>query len=350
MLVRDRGVETVNRAVTRLDAWRRPLTGPASEPGSFKEWMHFCIRLPDGGHLLANLNVTERRLPGGVVRTPRLIALCHSGEWRGEVQGFTAGEVRGAAGVVDVRMGDNRLRWSKGAFRLQLASGDLTADLELRPMVLPTVTSSVSFGPGHSMHWVVIPRLDAHGTVVVAGRRIDVHGALAYHDHNWGHFRWGGDLSWEWGFVNPADPGCPWSAVFVRVSDGARHRTLSQGVLLWKYDVNVRTFQNREIAMRLDGVHVGARPLTLPHIAGLLVPGASSGVPARLHIDAAGTGEQLGLDFEVTSKARIVVPSDSDEFRAVLLNETTGPARVHGETHAGRFDFQGPAIVEFVRG
>ena len=38
--------------------------------------------------------------------------------------------------------------------------------------------------------------------------------------------------------------------------------------------------------------------------------------------------ERIDLDFEVSSKARIVVPSDLHDFRSVLLNETTGPARV----------------------
>jgi len=196
----------------------------------------------------------------------------------------------------------------------------------------------------------VVPRLEATGWVTVAGRRFLLSGELAYHDHNWGHFRWGEDLSWEWGFVNPADPHCPWSVVFVRVSDGQRHRTLSQGVLLWKDDVNVRTFQNREISVRLEGAHTEARPLTLPKIAGLLVPGASSGVPARLILEATGQGDSLALTFDVASKARIAVPSDLDDFRVVLLNETTGGAHVRGVTERGRFDFRGPAIVEFVRG
>ena len=200
------------------------------------------------------------------------------------------------------------------------------------------------------MHWVVIPRLEASGWVEVGGRRLELARALTYHDHNWGHFRWGEDLSWEWGFVNPTDPACPWSVVFVRVSDGGRHRTLSQGALVWNQDVNVRTFQNREIDVRLEGTGAGPRPFTIPPIAGLLAPGASSGVPARLALRADGLDDELAIDYEIASGARIVVPSDVDDFGYVLLNETSGPARVRGTTRAGDFDFTGPAIVEFVRG
>jgi hypothetical protein len=348
----ERAPRVVDDAVARLDGWRRPLTGPVTEAASYKEWMHFCVRLPGDppGHLLVNFNVTERRLATCRLRTPRMIAMCDTDRWRGEVQTFGDEAVAATPGRVDVRMGSSHLRWRDDAFEVRIDAADLAARLRIRPLVLPTVTSSVSFGPGHAMHWVVIPRLEASGFVDVGGRRLTLERALTYHDHNWGHFRWGEDLSWEWGFVNPDDPACPWSIVFVRVSDGGRHRTLSQGVLVWKDDVNVRTFQNREIDVSLEGSRAVERPVTIPPIAGLLVPGASSGVPARLALRAGGSGDGLALDYEVATGARIVVPSDVDDFGCVILNETAGPARVRGSTRAGDFDFTGPAIAEFVRG
>jgi hypothetical protein len=342
----------MDRAVARLDGWRRPLAEGASSAGSFKEWMHFCVRLPgeSPGHLLINLNVTERRLVRTVQRTPRLIVLCDAGHWTGEMREFAPEDVHGSPGRVDVSMGPNVLRWKNGAYELDIVTPRIQAVLKIVPLVLPTVTSSVSFGPGHAMHWVVVPRLEADGYLIADGTRIELSRASTYHDHNWGHFRWGEDLSWEWGFVNPTAAECPWSVVFVRVSDGLRHTTLSQGTLLWKNDVNVRTFQNGEIAVRLEGTHDERRPFTLPPIASLLVPGSSSGVPRALKLKAEGNEEHLILDYDVASGCRIGVPSDVDDFRTVLLNETSGPARVRGVTRAGSFDFAGPAIVEFVRG
>jgi hypothetical protein len=343
---------SIERAVPRADAWRQAPTGAASADGSYKEWMHFCVCLPGdpAGHLLVNLNVTESAGPGGITRRPRLIALGYLGEWTGVVESFENERVAGRAGALDLDLGRNRLAWRDGAFELTLDAGELEAQLRLRPEVLPTVASSVSFEGGHGIHWVAIPRLEASGSVRIARQRIELRRATAYHDHNWGRFRWGGDLSWEWGFVNPRDPACPFSAVFARVSDRGRHRTLSQSALLWRGDALVRTFQDREIRMTLEGAHEGPRPFTLPAIASLLVPGTSAGVPARVRMDAGGRGERLTVEFETRAKARVGIPSDVDPFGLLLLNETCGDARVTGSIDGEAFDFDGPAVMEFVRG
>jgi hypothetical protein len=314
--------------------------------------MHFCVRLPGspGGHLLVNLNIVEHAPPRGrASRVARVIALGTWNGWSGHVDSFAIGDVDGAAGAVDIRFGSTSLAWEGDAFALRMQAGALGAQLHIRPLMLPSVPSTVSFGPGRAMHWVVIPRLVATGTVTIEGRTLNIAGAPTYHDHNWGHFRWGGDLAWEWGFVTP-DAESPWSVVFVRVSDGRGHRTLSQGALVWCDAVNVRSFQNQEIQVVLDGCHAGPRPLTLPPAGGLLAPGAASGVPARLDLRARGEGDELDIAYETASKARIALPNELDDFRVVLLNETAGAARVRGTVRGRAFSFDGPAIVEFVRG
>lgn len=315
--------------------------------------MHFCVRLPGApaGYLLVNVNVTERRLPTGVERRPRLIVLAHDSEWTGGLQTFEVEDSWGPPGNVAFRLGPTRVQWRDGAFELTLRTTALCADLRLVPCMPPTVPTSVSFHPGSAIHWVVVPRLEATGWVTREGNRPQrLDRAPAYHDHNWGVFRWGEDLAWEWGFVNPSDPVCPWTVAFVRISDGSRHRTLSQGALLWHEDALVRTFQDREIRVRLDGTHGGSRPLTVPKIASLLLPGASAGVPARATVEANGRDDWLRVDFETAAKARIALPSDANPFKLVSLNEACGRARVSGRQGARRFDFEGTSLMEFVRG
>jgi hypothetical protein len=343
---------TIARAVQRLDAWRRPLGSPATELSSYKEWLHFCVRLPElaHGHLLINVSFTERRLPRGTACTPRVLALACADGWVGRFDAFGADAVSAPSGGLDVRLGDTRVWWSDGAYRIELQAECVCAELTLRPLMLPTVKSSVSLAPAHAMHWVAVPRLTADGWVQIDGRRVRLAGAPAYHDHNWGHFRWGRDLCWEWGFVHPTDPTCPWTVLFVRIADGLRHNTLSQGVLVWKGDSHIRTFQNQEISVTSTGSLVQARPLTLPAAMALLVPGAASGVPAQLEVRAAGLGEEIAIRFEPTSFARVAMPSDVDELGSVLINETTGNAEVVGRTRAGNFELTGSAVVEFVRG
>jgi hypothetical protein len=339
-------------AVPQVDGWRQRLTGPASAAGTYKEWMHFCVCLPGSpaGHLLLNVNVSETRQGRSAVRVPRLMIMAATGAWSGSVESFTPEAVVAEPGGLDVRLGETSISWRGDAFHLSLQTAKISGELALRPLVLPTVSSCVTFGQGRVMHWVVIPRLEASGWVLVGGRRLQLERALAYHDHNWGHFQWGGDLSWEWGFVNPLDARCPWSAVFVRVSDDRRHRTLSQGLLVWKRESLARTFQNRELRMELQGTHAGARPVTVPGIASLLVPGAASGVPARVRVEIADRQDRLRIDYTTESKARIALASEVDPFRSILLNETCGRAMVTGSLGPDRLDFEGTAVMEFVRG
>jgi hypothetical protein len=340
------------RMLRRLDAWRRaPQEGPSAQ-GSYKEWLHFCVRLPGqpSGHLLVNFNVTEQRFRTGTQRIARVITLAHAGTWCGGVERIASEQVRGEAGEIDVTFGESSLRLRDGAFDLSLRSGAVSAELRLRPQTLPTGTTTVSFDDRHAMHWVAVARLTADGQVSIGDRHMRVVNAPAYHDHNWGQFRWGADLAWEWGFVHADDPDCPWTIVFARVSDRLRHRALNQFALIWRDGAYLRAFQNQELAMRFDGAHAGARPFTVPGVMALLAPGAASGVPAHLSVRAAHSDDELAIDYQTQTLARVAMPSDVQPFRTVLLNETAGTARVRGRIGGTAFEFDGSAIVELVRG
>jgi hypothetical protein len=331
--------------MVRLDGWHRPFTGPAGD-GAYKEWMHFCVALQGGGHLLVNLNVTEH----GDRRTPRLVVLAWDGCWSGKVETFDDDEVAGRPGRLNVRLGRNALEWRDRAFHLSLSLGDIAAELCLRPDTPPTVTTSVALGADSTLHWVVVPRLSATGWLRLGSRAQIIQDRLAYHDHNWGDFRWGGELSWEWGFVHSTRSGHAWDLVLARVSDGAGHRTISQSALLWRAGRLVRVFQNRELALTLEGAAPRARPFTVPPVASLLAPGTSSGVPERFLIRARGMHDVLDVTYRVAESARVALPSEADPLKLVLLNETCGRACVRGTVASKPLEFEGAAMMEFVRG
>ena len=343
---------TLERAVQRLDVWRAPVTTPVTPQGTYKEWMHFCIRLPEfaHGHLIVNLSFMERVLPAGTVRVPRVTVLAHTDRWRGRIESIEAKAVHAEPGSCDIRLGTVELRFREGHFLLTVRSPELDADLRLIPAVLPTVRSTVVLGPGSAMHWVAVSYLKTSGAVRMHGRRIEVADAPTYHDHNWGHFRWGSDLAWEWGFAHAGGSPADYTVVFIRVSDGSRHRTLSQGALLWQRGEHRRTFHDREIRVASSGTFCCERPLTVPGPMGLLAPGAASGVPAKFSMAAADGVDQLEIEFEPTAIARIAMPSEVDDSRVVLLNEAAGRALVRGRLGGENFQFDSSSVVEFVRG
>jgi hypothetical protein len=339
----------VAAAVQRLDAIQRTFGQPIEARADYKEWFHFCVRLP-GGHLIVNFSLVERV---GALRTwseAVLTVLSTWPSWRGFVRRYPVEAVRARAGELQLRMGPHAFQFVSGAFVLSIDDERLQLSARLVPRVWPTL-SRLGLGAGSSrLEWVIVPRLEASGHLRVDDRSLRFDGAAAYHDHNWGRFRWGAELAWEWGFVLSDGGDEPWTMVFSRLMDHGASRTFSQGALLWRGPEHVRTFHDREIEIARADVHVPAEPpLTVPPVCGLIVPGAASGVPARFALRASGIGDELRLDFATASHARIVLPSEDDGFEVTVVNEAIGAAAVQGHVGDETFGFQAPAIMEFVR-
>ena len=98
---------------------------------------------------------------------------------------------------------------------------------------------------------------------------------LAYHDHNWGRFRWGDDFGWTGAPILPAEPGDPWSMVFLQTTDRSRLRCLSQALYVWHHDEPAAIFRARGGA---DALGRPARPRRRLHPAG---PDAAAARTAR---------------------------------------------------------------------
>ena len=88
----------------------------------------------------------------------------------------------------------------------------LGARLRFYPLARPAVASSVRLSGRERMRWLAVPRLAADGEITVSGRTFTLKNAPAYHDRNWGHFRWGEDYSWEWATILPTSLSVPWSS------------------------------------------------------------------------------------------------------------------------------------------
>ncbi len=225
----------------------------------------------------------------------------------------------------------------------------------LTPLFPPTTPTCVRLGPRTAMHWLMVARLSTWGRLYLSGQRFELTGAPAYHDHNWGQFDWGDDISWEWGYAHADDDADDddrdqLTAVWARVSDGRRERTLSQTLLFWRRSRLERIFQGHELDFRPTGACAASPGLTLPRIANLIAPGPAAGVPEALSVKAHGYGDELELVFRPRAVARIGVPGDRDPFRLMLLNEAVGDASLCGTTQGGPFSRSGSAVGEFMRG
>jgi hypothetical protein len=345
----ERDARVIREALLRADYLRR---SPFSVGGlgGHKEWLHFCVYGPRVD-VLANFSLCDDVRAGAVPGTEfaRVTVLVREETWDGDVDLYANEEVIVHGGRIEAAFGPNEVTFRDGEYHLSvnLRERPISMDLRLRPVTIPSLANNIQLDPGPPINWVVVPRLLATGVVTIAGRRHELCEAPAYHDHNWGHFAWGRDFAWEWGFGLPHGPEVPWSMVFVRLSDRAHTRALMQAVFLWRGMRQHRVFRAHDVEVRHEGYLRPERVLKLPRPMALIAPDVLPDVPRRLFMRAEGDGDRLECVFEARDGAQVILPNDQD-LGVTIINEVSGTVRVSGEVRGEAVTMEGRAIFEFL--
>lgn len=232
-----------------------------------KEWLHFAVH-GDGIDLLANLSLVDdvrpQAKPGAELC--RVVCLVREERWTGDIDQYDRSKVEVRGGELGVRFGPNRVELRSGVVELSLAMRRraIALDLVLEPHTFPTQANNLEVDNCPPIQWLVVPRLFASGEVRIGDRRVELSRAPAYHDHNWGYFRWGKNFAWEWGYAAPDDERNPWTMVFVRLSDRAHLTDLMQAVFLWKTSGNAVCSARRSSAFGTKGCCGRARSSSFP--------------------------------------------------------------------------------------
>ena len=343
------GARIITQAVLRADYLRR---SPFSlgGPGGHKEWLHFCV-YGQNIDVLANFSLCDDvradAKPG--TEFARVTVLVREESWNGDVDLYATEDVIVHGGCVDAAFGANVVAFRDGEYHLsvQLRERDISMSLRLRPITMPSLANNIQLDPGPPINWLVIPRLLASGTVNVEGRVHRLENAPAYHDHNWGHFAWGRDFAWEWGFALPHNAEVPWSLVFVRLSDRSHTRALMQAIFLWKGMRQHRVIRAHDVNVR----HIGhLRPenvFKVPRAMALISPDILPDVPAQLHVRGEADGDFLNCVFAARDGAQVIVPNDHN-LGVTIINEVSGTVQLSGEVRGETVSMEGRAIFEFL--
>ena len=214
---------------------------------------------------------------------------------------------------------------------VDLPERDIAGELHLRPGERPPVVlvNNQPLGPGR-LNWLFVPRLRADGWFRTGGREHRFAGDVAYHDHNWGRFRWGDDFGWELGRPScPPIPEGPWSFVLMQMTDRRRLRTLAQALYVWRHDEPVALFRDGTVRMRSTGRLARAADCTLPPAMALVLGGDAADVPQRVTVTAEQAGDRVQAEFEVESYARVAHPSEVSLDQTVVLVESSGLGPCH---------------------
>jgi hypothetical protein len=317
----------------------RPHIPRAGDPDlhRHKEWWHFnVIDDRSGLDLIVNLSIS------GDVRTPaggeaNLVVLAYDQRigWTGNIDQYDGLAARIDPRRLEISVGASTIAYKEGAFRLNLASRDgLVASLILFPETEPLVVwKDTRLGSGH-INWVIVPSLRAEGTLVVGDRVHRISEARAYHDHNWGEWRWGENFGWDWGFCSAAlmADGQPISFVYDRTSDRTGSRTLEHSLMLWRGRELTKFFTRRMLRVRRSGWFRG--PIRrLPGVAHLVDARSVATIPARLEIAVDDSSDRLEATYIPDTAVQIALARETGDG-LLALNETMGwltlSARIDG--------------------
>ena len=135
----------------------------------------------------------------------------------------------------------------------------------------------------------------------------------------------------------------------MRISDGSRNRTYSQGLMVWRGDQSNRVFHGTDMHVKQSALLKQRRTFRLPRVVNLMVPGEASSIPRHTDIEAHAWSDHINLNLGIEDYAQVGVPNDGPEG-LTLLSEATGDAQVSGRIGGEDIWFRGRAIVEFNHG
>lgn len=316
----------------------RLIQGSGYLRGAPKEWFHFCVT-GDDVEVIANFSLMDGRA--------RIALIVRIGDsWHGDVEPIPASLVRAERGSMNLDFGQSTLRFDPASgFTLSIALSDhpLTATLHLEAETMPLLRPNTPLERDGAIHWMVVPRLRAHGTIFIGGERHNLENAAAYHDHNWGRFAWGDDLAWQWGFsIFARDER---ALAFVRLIDRARTRDVGHGLFLWRGAEQQRIFREGELTIAPSGFLRPQTLVQLPRTMSLLAPEAATDVPARIAILAEGRGDRLEVIFESERMLQLLIPNDRD-LGVTAINEVSGRYFARGTIAGEHVELEGRGFFE----
>jgi len=337
------------RALSESDYFRRSDARFRGVSGH-KEWLHFAVHAA-GMDVLTNFSIVDdvRPVAPRGAEIARITTLVRGESWGGDIDQYANDEIDVRGGRVALRYADNFVRLVHDALevKVQMRQRPIALELVLRPLVMPNQANTLYVEGCPGIHWVAVPRLAASGRIEIDGRVHTFSDALAYHDHNWGFWRWGQDFAWEWGYGVPDDAADPWTLIYVRLTDRRHVTDLTQSVFLWRNQRQHRFFRADEIQVEHIGLLRAQHAFKVPRVMGLVSPTQTTDIPERMVVSARGERDWLEFEFKSEDVAQVILPND-DDLGVTVINEVSGTINAVGYVDGQRIAFNSRTIFEFL--
>ncbi len=276
---------------------------------AYKDWLHLNL-LDHASGSVGLVNVSLHGRPNDPSSRAVGTALFHipGVGWVGGVE---------ACGIDEAAIGGSSIGLERVALAVDHTHGEVLASAHVPEDELVVRLAAAAAAPSLDVRersllgsgwisWYVIPRLDLRGEVKLGRHRVELEGASAYHDHNWGRWHWGEDIGWEWGcFMAPAPGPAFVFFVFARATDRA-HRRGGEPLVLVHAEGRRHAFSGVTVEHELSGLLETTLRRVPGAMAALHSDRASPRLPQKVHVRADDGVDRVEIEFTGRAAAQLI--------------------------------------------
>ncbi|MEL4895817.1 hypothetical protein [Crocosphaera sp. Alani8] len=186
------------------------------------------------------------------------------------------------------------------------------------------VTENSPFGSGF-IGWGFVPGLQVNGELSICNQTFDINeNWCCYHDRNFGRFRWGEDIGWEWlvAFLRDEN-GQKFTIVLDKRTNKDHFISGLAYIFIYQENEPMKTFVGENLQINWQWTNSPVTPLRLPGIMASLFNERSLKMPRSLEIRATDSQDNLTLNIQFETATELIVP-DNQARQYSFIEEVTG--------------------------
>lgn len=348
--------------INQIESLRIPLDNPES-PLDWKDWYHYILIHPETGmRILVNITLMGRPQRGEIqvsliINSPNAL-LPPSLQTKDLIATFAttvaipwkANDVCSQPLEIQAKGVHLQIQGEQSKIQVQDKRSQLSIEFQTQVKATPLlVTEDAKFGSGF-IGWGLIPGLEVLGKFDIGETQFNLNSDwLCYHDRNFGRFRWGEDIGWEW-FVIFAQTET--KIPLTLILDWRTNKTHTQGglpyIFIYQNHQLSKIFLGETLRLNWQWSTVPYQPLRLPGVMASLFSDRVLKMPQSLQIEAEDEQDHLFLNLNFDATLELIVP-DNQSRQYTFIEELSGPVETRLKINETQLIGQGFVYAEYVQ-